>query len=1052
MELVADLHLHSRFSRATSSELDLEHLHLWAQRKGIQIVGSADFTHPGWFAELEAKLSPAEEGLYRLRPELEAALEAAVPPACASPVRFLLSTEISNIYKRGERTRKVHNLVLLPSLEAASALSRALARIGNLASDGRPILGLDSRDLLELVLESSNGRGLLIPAHIWTPWFSALGSRSGFDSIAECYRDLEPEILAVETGLSSDPPMNHRLSSLDRYALVSSSDAHSPQKLGREATLFDCEVSYGAIREALATRRGLAGTLEFFPEEGKYHFDGHRKCGVRLAPAESRARGGACPVCGRPLTLGVMYRVEELADRPEGVRPERAAPFTSLTGLAEVLAEVQGVGAGSVSVLRARDLLCARLGPELAILRALPEEELRREGGALLAEAIARMRRGEVETEGGYDGEFGRVHLLRAEERGALAGQSALFASLPAPRRRRERSAAATADHQPVARDAGPEPPPLGASLDLFARLPAPPDPLAELADDQRAAAAHCGSPSLIVAGPGTGKTHTLTRRIASRILSGVPPARVLAVTFTVKAAGEMRTRLAALLGEERARAIRVSTFHALALAILDDARARSGQPPLAVLGEPERAALLAEVFVEVEPRDRVRIGELLARPGSEPALEARFRAALEARGAIELDALCPEAVRALAADAPLLARWRERARTVCVDEYQDLNQAQYELVRLLCPADDPALDLCVIGDPDQAIYGFRGADPRYFLRFAEDYPGATRFALERSYRSPRVVLEAAAALIANNRERLPTRTRSDLLGPPRVSVLRAEDAEAEAELVVARIERALGGVSLLQTEGDELEALSPAEIAVLFRTRAQADALRRALERSGVPYRSSAGRNGTEELEPVLAFLRGALADEGAGALADEGAEARELHELRRASEALPAREALALLCDALCRTEELEAARAAAARLAALLYDPRGAGLASFAPALLSLCATCAEPDALGGEAVSLLTLHAAKGLEFSSVTIVGCEEGLLPALRPELELEEERRLLYVGMTRARRTLTLTWAARRGAGLRTPSRFLDELPADLLARESPRPRARRPQLSLFR
>lgn len=1051
MELVADLHLHSRFSRATSSELDLEHLSLWAQRKGIQIVGSADFTHPGWFAELEAKLCPAEEGLFRLRPELEAALEGSVPPACAAPVRFLLSTEISNIYKRGARTRKVHNLVLLPSLEAASALARALARIGNLASDGRPILGLDSRDLLELVLESSTGRGLLIPAHIWTPWFSALGSRSGFDSIAECYRDLEPEILAVETGLSSDPPMNHRLSSLDRYALVSSSDAHSPQKLGREATLFDCELGYGAIREALRTRRGLAGTLEFFPEEGKYHFDGHRKCGVRLAPAESRARGGACPVCGRPLTLGVMYRVEELADRPEGVRPERAAPFTSLTGLAEVLAEVQGVGAASVSVLRARDLLCARLGPELAILRAVPEEELRREGGPLLAEAIARMRRGEVETEGGYDGEFGRVHLLRAEERGALAGQSALFASLPAPRRRRERSAAATAGHQPVARGAGPEPP-VGASLDLFARLPAPPDPLAELAGAQRDAAAHRGSPALIVAGPGTGKTHTLTRRIASRVLAGVPPARVLCVTFTVKAAGEMRTRLAVLLGEERARAIRVSTFHALALAILDDARSRAGEPPLAVLGEPERAALLAEVFAGEAPRERERIGEALARAGSEPELEARWRAALEERSAIELDALCPAAIRALAEDAALLARWRERSRTACVDEYQDLNQAQYELVRLLCPADDPALDLCVIGDPDQAIYGFRGADPRYFLRFAEDYPGATRFTLERSYRSPRVLLEAAAALIANNRERLPTRTVSDLPGPPRLSVLRADDAEAEAELVVARIERALGGVSLQAAESDELEALSPAEIAVLFRTRAQADALRRALERSGIPYRSSAGRNGTEELEPVLAFLRGVLAEEGAGALADEGAEARELLELRQASEALPAREALALLCGALCREEELEAARAAAARLAALLYDPRGTGLASFAPALLALCATCAEPDALGGEAVSLLTLHAAKGLEFSSVTIVGCEEGLLPTLRPEQDLEEERRLFYVGMTRARRTLTLTWAARRGSRLRTPSRFLDELPAALLAREAPRPRARRPQLSLFR
>jgi DNA helicase-2/ATP-dependent DNA helicase PcrA len=323
------------------------------------------------------------------------------------------------------------------------------------------------------------------------------------------------------------------------------------------------------------------------------------------------------------------------------------------------------------------------------------------------------------------------------------------------------------------------------------------------------------------------------------------------------------------------------------------------------------------------------------------------------------------------------------------------------------------------------------------------------RFALERSFRSPRVVLDAAAALIAHNRARLPTRTFSDLPGTPRLSLLRAESAEVEAELVVARIERALGGTSLLAASEEE-PALSFSEIAVLFRTRAQADALRRAFERSGVPYRSTAGRTGTEELEPVLSFLRGALSAEGDGRFSDEGAESREHLELRRAVDPLAPRAALGVLCEALCRAEERALAQVAALRLAALLYDLQGVGLERWAPGLLALCATCAEPDALCGEAVSLLTLHAAKGLEFSSVTIVGCEEGLLPQLRAEQDLEEERRLFYVGMTRARRTLTLTWAARRGGGPRSPSRFLAELPTELLARESPRLR-RRSQLRLL-
>ena len=305
MRFHADLHIHSKHSRATSRDCDLEHLAYWARKKGIAVVGTGDFTHPAWLAELKQKLVPAEPGLFRLQDEITRAVDSTLPPACAGATRFMLSVEISTIYKKGELTRKIHHLIYVPDFAAAERVAARLARIGNIASDGRPILGLDSRHLLEIVLEASPD-AYLVPAHIWTPWFAVLGSRSGFDSVAECYGDLADHVFAVETGLSSDPAMNWRISSLDRYRLVSNSDAHSPAKLGREATLFDTDLDYFALRRALESGAGYVGTVEFFPEEGKYHLDGHRKCGVRLSPEETKAHGGRCPVCGQPVTVGVM--------------------------------------------------------------------------------------------------------------------------------------------------------------------------------------------------------------------------------------------------------------------------------------------------------------------------------------------------------------------------------------------------------------------------------------------------------------------------------------------------------------------------------------------------------------------------------------------------------------------------------------------------------------------------------------------------------------------------------------------------------------------------
>ncbi|HMA97148.1 MAG TPA: endonuclease Q family protein, partial [Polyangiaceae bacterium] len=421
MKLTADLHIHSRFSRATSKELDFVALHRCALLKGIGLVGTGDFTHPGWMAEIEEQLVPAEDGWFKLRPDLQRVAEEAVPASCRGAVRFVLEVEISNIYKKSDRTRKNHNLVFVPTIEAAKELSKQLSAIGNLSSDGRPILGLDARHLLEITL-SLHPQAFLVPAHIWTPWFSMFGSKSGFDSVTECFSDLASEVFAVETGLSSDPPMNWRVAELDRMTLVSNSDAHSPAKLGREANLFDIDPGYGPMLNALKTGHGHLGTVEFFPEHGKYHLDGHRKCALCLAPEETRTYAGRCPRCGGIITVGVMSRVMELADprRREGYSLEGKPPFYRLVPLEETIAEVLDAGGSSRKV---QDL-CARmlrlLGPELHILKDLPLEEVEAAAGFPVREAIRRIRCGQMAMQPGYDGEFGVVKVFTDAERKEL--------------------------------------------------------------------------------------------------------------------------------------------------------------------------------------------------------------------------------------------------------------------------------------------------------------------------------------------------------------------------------------------------------------------------------------------------------------------------------------------------------------------------------------------------------------------------------------------------------------------------------------------------------
>ncbi len=420
MRFIADLHVHSHYSRATSPDMCPEGIWKWAQLKGITVIGTGDFTHPQWIKELKEKLDPLGNGLFTLKKKY---WTDDVPESCKAEVSFILSAEVSSIYSKNGKTRKVHSIILAPDFASAERLNLALSKIGNLKSDGRPILGLDAKKLLQITLDVSPDT-MLIPAHAWTPHFSVLGAASGFDSLQECYEELTPHIHAIETGLSSDPLMNWRLSALDAITLVSNSDAHSASKIGREANILDTDITYAAIMQAIKTRKGFLGTIEFFPEQGKYHYDGHRDCSVSLTPKETIHHNYLCPACGRKVTVGVMHRVEKLADREEGFRLAGAPSFASIIPLPEIIAEGLECGVNTKKVNALYLPMLERLGNEFKILLDVPLDDIERAGTALIREAVSRMRAGNIHIAPGYDGEFGKVRIFEDRERKKFSSRS----------------------------------------------------------------------------------------------------------------------------------------------------------------------------------------------------------------------------------------------------------------------------------------------------------------------------------------------------------------------------------------------------------------------------------------------------------------------------------------------------------------------------------------------------------------------------------------------------------------------------------------------------
>ena len=404
MRFIADLHLHSKYSRATSRDMEVTRLSQWARLKGIALLGTGDFTHPAYLAYLKSKLQPAESGLFTLK-------------GSDAKVHFMLTSEVSNIYHQGGQLRKIHTLILAPSFELVEALNRRFDSFARLESDGRPIFTFPVIDLVKIITDISE-EFFIVPAHIWTPWFSLFGANSGFDSIEECFGNQLKYIHALETGLSSDPPMNWRLSALDKYCLVSNSDAHSPSKIGREANAFDCPMDYYQIVDSIKSRdkSRFLFTIEFYPEEGKYHYDGHRKCGILFSPEETRKNNSFCPVCGQKLTVGVMNRVDYLADRPAGFTPPSAIPCRHLVPLQEIIAEALGQAPDTKGVLAEYQRMIASLGTEFSILLDLSQEEIAKGALPRVVEGTMRVREGKLNIIPGYDGVFGKISIFSQEE------------------------------------------------------------------------------------------------------------------------------------------------------------------------------------------------------------------------------------------------------------------------------------------------------------------------------------------------------------------------------------------------------------------------------------------------------------------------------------------------------------------------------------------------------------------------------------------------------------------------------------------------------------
>ena len=935
-KFITDLHVHSKFSRATAKNLDLEHLYMAAMIKGVSVVGTGDFTYPEWIAEIEEKLEPAESGLFKLKHELRKELDKEVPKSCHNKVRFILQTEISSIYKKNDRVRKNHNLIFFSDIEIVKKFNSILDKIGNIRSDGRPILGLDAEKLLELML-SVDETGMFIPAHIWTPWFSMFGSKSGFDTIEECFGSLSKHIFAAETGLSSDLPMNFRVQNLDNLSFISNSDAHSPRFLGRNASVFNTELSYSGIKEALLQKdlTKYLGTIDMYPELGKYHYDGHRKCNVCFNPVQSLETDGICPECNKPLTLGVLNRVQALADRPEGFIPKNRHGYQSIVPLADILSEIFEVGPNTKKVNTNFNKAIETLGPELGILLDKDIKEIAKANIPLLAKAIDKMRSGKVTTSPGFDGEFGKVQIFKPDEKERLKGEDQTLFGVKKSDKKKEKQS------KPI--------PAMPTSTKLKSKVDTKKQAQKKgLNNEQKKIVLTEGHPLIVEAGPGTGKTRVLTEKIAHLIVEKkIKPSSILAITFTNKAANEMKQRISKIIPVKKTNALLVctATFHSFCLMILKEFTSFKFD----IADNDTRESLIKQACKneEIKPAD----ADLIIQKEKQRLktvqnhennviqnIWQQYEDLLLEKNLVDFEDLILMAVKLLQNNNDLLLELQKRFVHIFVDEYQDINKAQYVLIKLLA---GNGKSLMIIGDPDQSIYGFRGSNNKYFNRFVDDFPNSKKIRLNKNYRSTQTILDASFQLIigkdkAGSKKQIFSNRNG---GKEKIIIIETASDKAEAVAIGKMIEEFVGGTSSLSAarqKTNNAKEYSFTDFAVLFRTKKQALVFEEIFEKANIPFQSpNKEKNRAPDKEENI---------------------------------------------DKLWNHEQ----------------------------------------DFLEFEAekVSLMSIHASKGLEFPVVFVAGCEESFIPFSKNGKtidDIEEEKRLFYVAMTRAEDILCLTHAKKR-------------------------------------
>lgn len=1065
MKYIADLHIHSHFSRATSKTLTPEHLDFHAGIKGIKVVGTGDFTHPGWLAELKEKTEPCGNGLFKLKKEYK--LES---PLGDNDTRFLLTAEISNIYKRGGKVRKVHNVVLVPGFEEAQKINQRLINLGgNLTSDGRPILGLDSRDLLEIVLECGDDN-YFIPAHIWTPWFSMLGSKSGFDSLEECFADLSPHIHTIETGLSTDPPMNWLCSFLDKVTLVSNSDAHSPDRLGRNANIFNTNPDYFSLVEALKTGdpEKYSGTIDMFPQEGKYHYDGHRKCNVCWNPVETLKHNAICPSCKKPITVGVMNRVVQLSDRENISERPGKLPFRSIIPLPEILSEINGVGVKSKKVGEEYFQTIQKLGKELDILLKIPTEEIEKKSSKTLAEAIRRMRNREIIIQEGYDGEYGIIKVFKPGETKNFEAANALFQiEKPAPPEQREWIDFDLKGIQKLIHQKTEMENMAAEKAGQYETKSTDGPVFGNLNHEQFEAVQYAEGPSLIIAGPGTGKTKTLTSKIAWLIGNHhAKPDEILAITFTNKAAGELKERLETILkSKSQAEEINVATFHAFGLSVLKKYHTEFNRSGNFILADENLKREIIKSISKEKTNEAKKLSSEISeiKKGAHPEnpFFKKYENELQKLNAFDLDDLIEKPVQLLSENTEIAGVFRAGYRFIFIDEYQDTDDMQYKLLRLLAPGGNS--NLCVVGDANQSIYGFRGANPAYISRFSEDYPGTKIFHLTKSYRCSQTILTASSNVIEQQSGFL-----EGLNEGVQISISEQPTGAAEAEFIARRIVDLVGGVSFFSidssvAQGDKNETISSlSDLAVLCRTRNQFEAITKALRDHHVPYQEAGTvpffqQEPFQSLNDVVSALLSGTFEQAAPVFKLKKKPLTQFQfELAKTQlKNLDTISFLNFIKENYFGTKEFKPDKWE--HFTSLAKDKET--MVEFLQFLKLGSGTDAHDKTL--ETVSVMTLHASKGLEFECVFIPGCEKGLLPynLYKNEVDEEEEKRLLYVGMTRAKKLLYLTNAKSRtirGRKFNLPkSPFLDSIQQELLQQIKNKPH-KKPgekdnQLSLF-